>query len=101
MKEKDIKFEDVPMFTRYMNKKMTGLEAYRCMQNVIGDWAERTQNEYAIWLSQNMHGDMGLWYDFEKAIKEMLEEREEGGNKYLAFKNPDFSYKPCKHCQED
>lgn len=101
MKEKDLKYRDFPIFTRYFNKKMTGLEAYRCMQIVIAMWAEKTQEEYAVFLAQTMHSNTGMWQDFEMAIKEMIEDREEAGNKYLVFRNPDFSYKPCEHCKEE
>jgi hypothetical protein len=96
MKEKDLKYRDFPIFSHYFGKKMTGLEAYRCMQIVIGMWAEKTQEEYAVFLAQTMHSNTGMWQDFEMAIKEMIEDREEGGNEYLVFKDPDFSYKPCK-----
>jgi hypothetical protein len=96
VKEKDIKYKDFYRFTRYFGKKMTGLEAYRCMQITIGMWAEKTQNNYAIFLAQTMHSNTGMWEDFEMAIKEMIEEREEGGNERLVFHNPDFSYKLCE-----
>lgn len=98
MKEKDIVYNEVPAFTRYMKKKMTGLEAMRVMYHCLGGWAERTQNEYVIWLTENLERDPGLWQDFEMAIKEMLEEREESGCKYLAWHEPQYVYKKCENC---
>lgn len=101
VREKDIKYEDVPAFTRYMKKKMTGLEAFKVMYHCLGRWGEISQNEYVIWLVQNMERDPALWADFERSIKEMIENREESGCEYLAWHEPQYVYKPCEHCKEE
>lgn len=101
IREKDIKYEDVPLFTRYMKKKMTGLEAMRVMYHCLGRWSEISQNEYAIWLTENLERDPALWGDFERSIKEMIEEREESGCEYLAWREPQYVYRSCEHCKEE
>jgi hypothetical protein len=105
--EKEIKYDESTA-GNYMRKCMTGMEAYRAMLLCLERWHELIKKEkecppeqwmkasdYLEFIVQRMDNDQGMWQDWELAVKEMLEEREEYGDELLAYRASGIVYKPC------
>src|SRR5215813_2502001 len=99
MLEKDKKFED-RLAGDYMLKVMTGAEAFRAVRLVIGIWAEQDKGNpdtFLQWLNQCIETNTVCEMEWEQAIKEMIEEREEYGDELhpTRFTGGEGTLKPC------
>ncbi len=103
--EKEVVYQDEGT---YMRKHMTGMEGYRAMLLCLERWYELIKAEkeappehwtkasdYLEFIVQNMETDQALCRDWERAVKEMIEEREEYGDELLAYRTTGIVYKPC------
>lgn len=68
---------------KFFKKTMTGAEAYRAVRFFLLECYRTSDNEYAYWLANALDTDPALVGDWEDAIEEMLEERDEFGNEKL------------------
>lgn len=87
----------------YLRRVMTGAEALRALQLVLLRWHYITGNKYVKQLHDDIPScDGARQNDWALAIEEMLEEREEYGEKLLpvALRHKGIALEPCNCCDK-